>query len=126
VQSGPHNLEKLGKKHPTWKIFSWSDKFHEILAGADVVVTASGSTVLESALVYKKPTIISYNPEWTRTAKYEDILMLSKKVNGVLLEKFSHETLMDAIEKARKQKPPEIKSGASKLSERILELAEGL
>ena len=126
VQSGPHNLEKLKEKHPTWKIFSWSDKFHEILAGADVVVTASGSTVLESALVYKKPTIISYNPEWTRTAKYEDILMLSKKVNGVLLEKFSHETLMDAIEKARKQKPPEIKSGASKLSERILELAEGL
>jgi UDP-N-acetylglucosamine:LPS N-acetylglucosamine transferase len=102
------------------------DVYNEILAGADVVVTASGSTVLESAIVYKKPTIISYNPEWTRTAKYEDILMLSKKVNGVLLEEFSHKTLMDAIEKARKQKPPEIKSGAGKLSERILELAEGL
>jgi UDP-N-acetylglucosamine:LPS N-acetylglucosamine transferase len=126
VQSGPHNLEKLAVKHPTWNIFGWSDKFHEILAGADVVVTASGSTVLESALVYKKPTIISYNPEWTRTAKYEDIRMLSKKVNGVLLEKFSHDTLMDAIEKARKQKPPEIKSGAGKLSQRILELAEEL
>jgi UDP-N-acetylglucosamine:LPS N-acetylglucosamine transferase len=126
VQSGSQNLEKLAVKHPTWNIFGWSDKFHEILAGADVVVTASGSTVLESAIVYKKPTIISYNPEWTRTAKYEDILMLSKKVNGVLLEKFSHETLMDAIEKARKQKPPEIKSGAGKLGERILELAEDL
>ncbi len=126
IQSGPQNLEKLAVKHPTWNIFSWSDKFHEILAGADVVVSASGSTVLESAIVYKKSTIISYNPEWTKTAKYEDILMLSKKVNGVLLEKFSHQTLMDAIEKARKQKPPEIKSGAGKLSQRILELAEEL
>jgi len=126
VQAGPHNLDKLKEKHPTWNIFSWSDKFHEILAGADVVVTASGSTVLESAIVYKKPTIISYNPEWTRTAKYEDILMLSKKVNGVLLEKFSHQTLMDAIQKARNQKPPELESGAGKLSKRILELAENL
>jgi hypothetical protein len=52
--------------------------------------------------------------------------MLSKKVNGVLLEKFSHDTLMDAIETSRKQKPPEIKSGAGKLSQRILELAEEL
>jgi UDP-N-acetylglucosamine:LPS N-acetylglucosamine transferase len=126
VQSGPHNLDKLKEKHPSWNIFAWSDKFHEILAGADVVVTASGSTVLESAIVYKKPTIISYNPEWTRTAKYEDILMLSKKVNGVLLEKFTHNSLMDAIEMARKQKPPEIKSGAGKLSKRILEFAEEL
>jgi UDP-N-acetylglucosamine:LPS N-acetylglucosamine transferase len=126
VQSGPHNLDKLKEKHPTWNIFGWSDKFHEILAGADVVVTASGSTVLESAIVYKKPTIISYNPEWTRTAKYEDILMLSKKVNGVLLKEFTHVTLMDAIEKARKQRPPEIKSGASNLAKRILELAEDL
>ena len=56
----------------------------------------------------------------------QDTETTSKKINGVLLEKFSHETLMDAIEKARKQKPPEIKSGAGKLSERILELAEGL
>jgi UDP-N-acetylglucosamine:LPS N-acetylglucosamine transferase len=126
VQSGPHNLDKLKEKHPTWNIFGWSDKFHEILAGADVVVTASGSTVLESAIVYKKPTIISYNPEWTRTAKYEDILMLSKKVNGVLLKEFTHVTLMDAIEKAKKQKPPEIKSGAGNLAKRILELAEDL
>jgi UDP-N-acetylglucosamine:LPS N-acetylglucosamine transferase len=126
VQSGPHNLEKLKEKHPTWNIFGWSDKFHEILAGADVVVTASGSTVLESSIVYKKPTIISYNPEWTRTAKYDDILMLSKKVNGVLLEEFTQTSLMDAIEKARKQKPPEIKSGAGKLAKRILELAEEL
>ena len=50
--------------------------------------------------------------------------MLSKKVNGVLLEKFTHETLMEAINKARKQRPPEIESGAGKLSKRILELAE--
>lgn len=126
VQAGPHNLESLKKKHPTWNIFGWSDKFHEILAGADVVVTASGSTVLESAIVYRKPTIISYNPEWTRTAKYEDILMLSKKVNGVLLEKFTHTSLMEAIEKARVQKTPEIKSGAGKLCRRILELAESV
>lgn len=126
VQAGPHNLEKLKEKHPKWNIFGWSEKFHEILAGADVVVTASGSTVLESAIVYKKPTIISYNPEWTRTAKYEDILMLSKKVNGVLLEKFTHQTLLDAIDKARNQKPPDLKSGAGNLAKRIIEIAENL
>lgn len=124
VQSGPHNLDKLKDQHPTWNIFGWSDKFHEILAGADVVVTASGSTVLESAIVYKKPTIISYNPEWTRTARYEDILMLTKKVNGVLLEKFNSSSLVEAIDKAKKQKPPEIKSGTGNLSRRILRLSE--
>jgi UDP-N-acetylglucosamine--N-acetylmuramyl-(pentapeptide) pyrophosphoryl-undecaprenol N-acetylglucosamine transferase len=55
-----------------------SAKFYELIAGADVVVTHFGATILE-ALVYRKPTVVVPNPEWTRTAGVEDAKILRQK-----------------------------------------------
>ncbi|MEM2242222.1 MAG: glycosyltransferase, partial [Candidatus Bathyarchaeia archaeon] len=67
LQTGKVDPEPYRKKHPEWRILTHSAKFHELVAGADVVVTHFGATILE-ALVYKKPTVVVPNPEWTRTA----------------------------------------------------------
>ncbi|MGH9910074.1 MAG: hypothetical protein ACRD32_05495, partial [Nitrososphaerales archaeon] len=66
------------------------------------------------------------NPDWTRTAGLDDAIMLSKKVNGVLLNEFTSEALHEAIDKAKKQRPPKLASGAESLSKRILEMVKNV
>ena len=51
------------------------------------------------------------------------MLGLAKKTNAVLLEELNPENLIESIEKAKKQKPPIIESGANLLAKRILEIA---
>jgi UDP-N-acetylglucosamine:LPS N-acetylglucosamine transferase len=123
LQTGPISSQEIAKKHPTWKIITYTDKFEEILAGAEVVVTHFGATIIESTLIHGKPTVIAFNPEWKRSGRYDDLLVLTEKTNAVLLEKLSPKDLLESIEKAKKQKPPMIKSGAGLLAERILEIA---
>jgi len=55
LQTGRVDPEPYMKKRPDWKVISYSTTFYELVAGADVVVTHFGSTVLE-ALIYRKPT----------------------------------------------------------------------
>jgi len=123
LQTGPVPSENFSEKHPTWKIIEFTDKFEEILAGAEVVVTHFGATIIESTLIHGKPTVIAFNPEWKRSGRYGDLLVLAKKTNAVLLEELNPENLIEAIEKAKKQKPPVIESGAGLLAKRILEIA---
>ena len=94
--------------NPNLKIIDYTDKFEEILAGADVVVTHFGATIIESTLIHGKPTVIAFNPDWKRSGRYDDLLILTKKTTAVLLEKLNPENLIAAIEKAKKQKPPHI------------------
>ena len=110
--------------HPTWKVIDYSDRFHELIAGADVVVTHFGESIIDSALVYGKPTVISVNPDWNRTAGIKDATILSEKVNGTLLQDFTPDAVQEAIERARESRPPQISSGAEPLSRRILQMAE--
>lgn len=126
LQAGALYTPEYSRKHPSWKVIDYSARFHELIAGAEVVVTHFGETIIDSALVYGKPTVISVNPEWTRTAGLEDATTLSKKVNGVLLKEFTAEALQEAIDKAKRQRPPKLASGAALLSRRILEMAEKL
>ncbi len=123
LQAGPVSSKSFSQKHPNWKIIDYTDKFEEILAGADVVVTHFGATIIESTLIHGKPTVIAFNPDWKRSGRYDDLLILTKKTNAVLLEKLNPENLIAAIEKAKKQKPPHIESGANLLAKRILEIA---
>jgi UDP-N-acetylglucosamine:LPS N-acetylglucosamine transferase len=124
LQAGKLYTAQYSQKHPSWKVIDYSDRFHELIAGASVVVTHFGETIIDSALVYGKPTVISVNPDWTRTAGLEDATILSRKVNGVLLNEFTPEALCEAIDLAKKQQPLELATGAEPLSKFILELAE--
>jgi len=98
-----------------------SAKFHELVAGADVVVTHFGATILE-ALVYKKPTVVVPNPEWTRTAGIEDARHYVKKVNAVLISEITLRNLLNAIEEAKSREYPKLPDGASKLADLIMKL----
>jgi len=121
LQTGKVNPELYKKRHPEWKILEYSTRFYELVAGAEVVVTHFGSTILE-ALIYKKPTVVVPNPEWTRTAGVEDAKYLVEKVNAVLVSEITVNNLLDAIEKSKGMPRPKFPDGAENLANLILGL----
>jgi UDP-N-acetylglucosamine--N-acetylmuramyl-(pentapeptide) pyrophosphoryl-undecaprenol N-acetylglucosamine transferase len=121
LQTGEVNPEPYRKRHPEWKILDFSLNFHELIAGAEVVVTHQGSTPLE-AVVYKKPSVIVPNPELKRTFPRRDSEIFAKKVGATFLSDFTLESLVDAIEEAKNNKIPLLKDGAKVLAEMILNL----
>jgi len=122
LQAGRVNPEPYIKKHPEWKVVTLTERFHELLAGAELVVTHFGSTVLE-AVGYGKPIVLVPNPEWKRTAGIEDAGYLAKKVNAVLISEINLETLLDAIDDARKRTVPTLPNGAENLANMIIKFA---
>jgi UDP-N-acetylglucosamine:LPS N-acetylglucosamine transferase len=121
LQTGQVDPTPYIKAHPEWKIVTLTPRFHELLAGAEVVITHFGSTVLD-ALVYKKPTVIVPNPEWTRTAGEEDAKILAEKVNAVIVNEITKENILNAVEEAKKKAIPTFPDGAEKLAGKIIEL----
>jgi UDP-N-acetylglucosamine:LPS N-acetylglucosamine transferase len=121
LQTGEVDPEPYSKRHPEWKILRFSFKFHELIAGADVVVTHQGSTPLE-AVVYKKPSVIVPNPEFTRSVQSRDSEIFAKKLGAIILSEIKLESLTEAIEKAKKRKVPELRDGAKVLAKMILNL----
>jgi len=121
LQTGHVNSEPYRKKHPEWRFLRFSTKFHEIVAGADLVVTHFGSTVLE-AVVYRKPMVIALNPEWKRTVGKNDAEILAQKVNAVFVWDLTLENLLKAMEEARKRKFPVFENGAERLADLVLKL----
>lgn len=121
LQTGKVNSEPYKKKHPEWKVIQYSTRFYELVAGADVVVTHFGSTILE-ALIYRKPTVIVPNPEWTRTAGVEDARYLARKVNALLVSEISLNNLLVAIEEAKRRRFPKFLDGTQKLADVILNM----
>ena len=121
LQTGRIDPQPYIKAHPEWKVITLTDKFHELIAGAEVVVTHFGSTVLDS-LIYRKPVVIVPNPEWTRTAGMEDAEYLAKKVNAALISDITLRNLLDAMASARDQHLPELPRGAENLASMIIEM----
>lgn len=121
LQTGKVNPEPYRKRHPEWKIIEYSAKFYELVAGADVVVTHFGATILE-ALIYKKPIVVVPNPEWTRTAGVEDARYYTRKVNAVLVSAITLKNVLDAIEKSKMFPQPVFPDGAENLANLILGL----
>jgi len=121
LQTGKVDPEPYRKRHPEWKILEHSAKFYELVAGAEVVVTHFGATILE-AIVYKKPTVVVPNPEWTRTAGIEDAKHYARKVNAVLVSEITLENILDAIEKAKEKSMPTLPDGAENLAYTILNM----
>jgi UDP-N-acetylglucosamine--N-acetylmuramyl-(pentapeptide) pyrophosphoryl-undecaprenol N-acetylglucosamine transferase len=123
LQTGKVNPEPYRRRHPEWKILEYSARFYELVAGAEVVVTHFGATILE-ALVYGKPTVVVPNPEWTRTAGVKDAKNYVKKVNAVLVLEINLKNLLTGIEEAKGRKPPVLMDGAQKLADLIMNFAE--
>jgi len=121
LQIGKIDPKPYREKHPEWEIITHTEKFHDLIAGAEVVVTHFGFTMLE-ALAYRKPSVVVVNPEWTRTVGYEDAKCLAKKTNAVLVSKITTEFLLNAIEKAKNKKVPTLQNGAERLSDIILKM----
>jgi UDP-N-acetylglucosamine:LPS N-acetylglucosamine transferase len=121
LQTGKVNPEPYRRRHPEWKILEFSTKFYELVAGADVVVTHFGATILE-ALIYRKPTVVVPNPEWTRTAGVEDAKQYARKVNAVLISEITLENLLGAIEEAKRREHPKLQDGAANLADLVLRL----
>jgi len=121
LQTGRLDPKPYAESHPEWKVLTWTERFHELLAGAEVIVTHFGSTVLDS-LVYRKPMVLVPNPEWTRTAGLEDAEFLAEKANAVLVSEITVENLVNAVEDARKRTVPSFPNGAENLAEKLLEL----
>ena len=124
LQTGEINPAPYIKKHPEWKVITLTTRFHELLAGAELVATHSGQTALEAAL-YKKPVVLAPNPEWTRTAGIADSEYLARKVNAVLVYEINLETILEAMKEARKRKVPTLPNGAENLANIIVKLLEG-
>lgn len=121
LQTGLVDPTPYIKKHPEWKVFTVTERFHELLAGAELVVTQFGVTVLE-AVVNKKPVVLVQNPEWTRGATPKDAAYLAKKINGVLVSEIKLEILLDAIDEAKKKEVPTLLNGAENLARIIIKL----
>ncbi|MGQ9506346.1 MAG: glycosyltransferase [Candidatus Bathycorpusculaceae bacterium] len=122
LQTGKVNPEPYRKRHPEWKIIPFSDRFYELVAGAELVITHFGSTALE-AVVYRKPMVIVFNPELIkRTVGKSDAEIFAEKVNAVFVWDVKLENLLRAMEKAKKRRLPLFKDGAKVLAEMILKL----
>jgi len=121
LQTGEIDPEPYRKRHPEWKVMRFSLKFHELIAGAEVIVTHQGSTPLE-AVVYKKPSLIVPNPELKRTFPKRDSEIFAKKVGATILSDVTLERLIEAITKTKKRKVPVLRDGAKVLADMILNL----
>ena len=121
LQTGRVDPTPYIKKHPEWKVVTFTEQFHRLLAGAELVVAHFGGTVLD-AVIYKKPVVLVLNPEWTRTVGIEDAKYLAKKANAVLVSEINLENLLEAINEARKRRVPTLPDGAENLANMIIEL----
>jgi len=121
LQTGKVNPEPYRKRHPEWKILEHSARFYELIAGADIVITHFGATILE-AMVYRKPMVIVPNPEWTRTAGVEDAEHYARKINAVMISEITLKNLLSAIEEAKGREYPKLPDGSLNLANLILTL----
>ena len=122
LQSGSVNSKPYIFRHPEWKIIDFSEKFQDLIAGAEVVLTHFGLTALEAAVVYQKPVVIVLNPDWTRTVGAEDAECLAKKLNAVFVSEIKLEIILNALEEAKSRTVPILASGAENLAKMILAL----
>lgn len=122
LQTGKMNPAPYIKKHPEWKVITVTEDFPRLLAGASLVVTHFGSTILE-IMAYKKPALLvpPYS-EWTRTAGIRDAEVFARKFNYVLVSIITLENLLNGIKEATRRKVPILPNGAENLANRIIDM----
>lgn len=115
LQTNGEDPGQYRKDHPLWEVFSFTKNFEWLLAGADVVVTHYGYTVLE-ATAHGKPVVIVPNPEWTLAPSLRDAAYMVQKINGVLLRTLTPDGLERAVDEARGRSVPKMLDGANNLA----------
>ncbi len=121
LQTGRVDPEPYKRARPNWRVFKFDPNFGRWLAGADVVVTHLGKTVIDAALTYRKPTVIVPNPEWRLTAGYEDAEYLARKLNAVVVKEITPNNIVRAINEVRGREVPKYRDGAEELAKIIME-----
>jgi len=121
LQTGRVDPTPYIRRHPEWKVMTFTEHFYKLLAGAELVVAHFGGTALDAA-IYQKPVVLALNPEWTRTVGIEDAKYLAKKVNAVLVSEINLENLVEAINEAKKSTVPTFPNGAENLASMVIEL----
>jgi UDP-N-acetylglucosamine--N-acetylmuramyl-(pentapeptide) pyrophosphoryl-undecaprenol N-acetylglucosamine transferase len=120
LQCGNVDPEPYRKRHPNWTVFSFDPDFGKWLAGASIVISHLGKTVIDAALTYRKPVVIVPNPELKLTAGWEDARILASKLNAVVVDEITPGAILRAIEEARHRRPPTHPDGAKILADEIL------
>ena len=123
MQTGKVDSTSYLEKHPSWIIIPYSTQFEKLVAESSVVITHQGGGTIFEALLYEKPLIIVYNPELTRTANTEDMIVLAKKIEAPFLEVADGAKIKSLIQEAESQAKPRFENGRVKAAEAILELA---
>lgn len=121
LQTGNLDGKEYAERHPEWKVIGFTDRFEELLAGADVVVSPPGGTPIE-AVVHGKPVVVVRYPEWTRAASLEDTRIFADKLNASLLLTLTPSALEAAVEEAKRREVPVLRDGTRPLVETILAL----
>jgi UDP-N-acetylglucosamine:LPS N-acetylglucosamine transferase len=121
LQTGRVDPRPYRETMKNWIVFDFDPEINKWIARASLVITHLGKTVIDSALTYKKPTIIIPNPNWRLTAGYEDARILAEKLGVCYQESLDPEKLLDAIERCKRMRPREYRDGAEELAKEILE-----
>jgi len=119
LQTGRVDPERYRRRHPDWRVFTTTEKFYEVIAGAEVVVTPPGATPLE-AVTYGKPVVIVKYPEWSRAGTLEDARLFAEKLNAPFLSELSPRILVEAIEEAKGRERPRLRNGGRVLADYIV------
>jgi UDP-N-acetylglucosamine--N-acetylmuramyl-(pentapeptide) pyrophosphoryl-undecaprenol N-acetylglucosamine transferase len=122
LQTGKMNPEPYIKKHPEWKVITVTEKFQELLAGASMIVTHFGSTVLETIAYGKHALLVPPYSEWTRTVSLKDAELFAKKFDYVLVSKITLENLLNGMKEAARRKVPTLPNGAKNLAKKIISM----
>jgi len=119
LQTGSVNQDRYRKRHPDWRIIATTDRFYELIAGAEAVVSPPGSTPLE-AVAYDKPVVIVRYPEWSHAGTLKDARLFAEQLNVPLLSELSPDRLVESIEEAKRRERPRLGNGARALAEYIV------
>jgi len=122
LQTGKMNPTPYIKKHPEWKVITVTEDFHELIAGASLIVTHFGSTILEVIAYKKHALLVPPYSKWTRTASPKDAEFFARKFNYVLVSEIKLENLLNGIREATKRKVPTLPNGARNLANKIMDM----
>jgi len=86
VQTGSVSPEPYRRERPDWEFFEYDTDLERRIASASIVVTHQGKTAMESVVMYRKPTIIVFNRDWTRAASREDTKLYASILGATFLD----------------------------------------
>ncbi|BBD71674.1 polysaccharide biosynthesis protein [Sulfodiicoccus acidiphilus] len=121
VQTGRLSPDLYRSQRPDWNFFDYDIDLERWIAHASIVVTHQGKTAMEAVVMYRKPTVVVYNSDWTRAASREDTKIYAELLGAYFLEdpsKWKGDELNTALASVKEPKP--IEPGTIKLVNYVL------